>query len=417
MEKRTRKRKVVDYNTDEEKAQKQKKTAKTGREENSEKVIKTTPKVTQQGWDYYESVIIKDNNSTSSDKILALDLDGTLIETKSEESFPIDGDDWKFIYSNKLQERLNEYHNMGYKIVIISNQSGMSNGKQDVGEWQKKLDNIVNSLKLPILVMASKEKDYFRKPSVGMWKLMIEKFNSIQPDLSKCIYVGDAAGREKTHLRKKDHSDSDYKFALNCGIAFKTPEEFFINQKEKIPKLDFNPKKYTGEEYKAAEFISDKKEIIVFVGSPGSGKTSFFKKYLEPNGYIHINQDKLKTQQKCIKLADQNLKEGKSVVIDCTNPAAKTRKVYLDLAKENNVQIRCFFFKYDKDLVMHLNNLRNINIARQHNSKSVADVIIHTWFKYIENPSMKEGFDEVKQIEFKPFFENEDDKKIFYMYS
>jgi bifunctional polynucleotide phosphatase/kinase len=415
MEKINRKRKIVNYDTDEENFEKQKKTQKN---EKKEQIIeKSSNKKNQEGWENYQSVIIKDNQSISSDKVLGLDLDGTIVEPKSGKAFPINGDDWRLLFNNKLTAKLNEYHNAGYKLIIFSNQSGMSIGKQDVQDWQRKLDNIVFTLKLPILVMAAKETDYFRKPSIGMWKLMTEKFNKMEPDLSKCIYVGDAAGRDKAAHRKKDHNDSDYKFALNCGISFKTPEEFFLEQKEELPNFDFNPKDIKQDEYKAEDLISNKKEIIIFVGSPGSGKTSIFKKYLEPNGYIHINQDTLKTQPKCIKVAEQNLKEGKSVVIDCTNPAAKTRSVYVDLAKENEVPIRCFYFKFDKELVMHLNKLRKINNERQHHTKSVADVIIHTWFKHLEVPNVNEGFEEVKEIEFKPFFVNEKDKEIFYMYS
>ncbi len=412
-----RKRKVINYDTDEEKLQKQGKKNNAKFNQVEEKPSKSPKKAYQDGWEDYESVIVKDYYSITSDKILGLDLDGTLVEPKSGKAFPIDGDDWKLLHNSKVKDKLTEYHNNGYKLVIISNQSGMSSGKQDINEWQRKLDNIQFALKLPILAMASKGNDYYRKPAIGMWKLITDKFNTVQPDLAKCIYVGDAAGRDKTHLRKKDHGDSDYKFALNCGIDFYTPEEFFFGIKEKLPKINFDPSKYKEDQYDPKDLISEKKEIIVFVGSAGCGKTSFFKKYLLPNGYVHINQDTLKSQQKCIKVADENLKQGMSVAIDCTNPGATTRSVYIDLAKQNQVPIRCFYFKYEKDLVFHLNNLRIINFARKHNTKSVPGVIIHTWYKNIEVPSVKEGFSEIKEIEFKPFFENDDDKKIFYMYS
>lgn len=69
-------------------------------------------------------------------------------------------------------------------------------------------------------------------------------------DVSKCFYVGDAAGRAagwKTKA-KKDHSCGDRKFADNIGIRFYTPEEFFL--KESVSEFswgDFDPKKVSSD--------------------------------------------------------------------------------------------------------------------------------------------------------------------------
>lgn len=36
-------------------------------------------------------------------------------------------------------------------------------------------------------------------------------------------------------------------------------------------------------------------EIVLFCGSPGAGKSSFYWKHLQPLGYARVNQDILKT--------------------------------------------------------------------------------------------------------------------------
>ena len=55
-----------------------------------------------------------------------------------------------------------------------------------------------------------------------MWEHFARECNGgVAPDLDRCFYVGDAAGRPG------DHSDSDRAFARAVGVKFLTPEAFF----------------------------------------------------------------------------------------------------------------------------------------------------------------------------------------------
>lgn len=69
-----------------------------------------------------------------------------------------------------------------------------------------------------------------------------------------------------------------------------------------------------------------------------SGKTSFYRRYFAD--HAHVNQDTLGTRDKCLKAAKGHLLEKRAVVIDNTNRDAKTRKVWVDLAKEFGVPVR-----------------------------------------------------------------------------
>jgi len=130
----------------------------------------------------------------------------------------------------------------GFKIVIFTNQGGISKGKTDKGDWQCKVDAVQKALGVPIQVFAATESDYYRKPSVGMWETMIKHYNGgAEVDLASSTYVGDAAGREKSGARKKDFSNSDHKFAKNVGLKFETPEMYFHGQKETLPSFEFEP--------------------------------------------------------------------------------------------------------------------------------------------------------------------------------
>ena len=72
--------------------------------------------------------------------------------------------------------------------------------------------------------------DQYRKPSINMWNHLENSHNGdVKINKKQSFFCGDAAGRKtKTH---KDFSDSDLKFALNVGVAFKTPEVIFLGHK------------------------------------------------------------------------------------------------------------------------------------------------------------------------------------------
>lgn len=43
-------------------------------------------------------------------------------------------------------------------------------------------------------------------------------------------------------------------------------------------------------------------EMILMVGAPATGKSTFRKRYLEPHGYVAVNRDTMGTMQKCVKV-------------------------------------------------------------------------------------------------------------------
>lgn len=253
-----------------------------------------------------------------------------------------------------------------------------------------------------------------------MWKFFEKNLNGgVAIDKTQSTFVGDAGGRPKEWKKgkKKDFSCSDRAFASNIGLTFKTPEEFFLGEEAAVfewdsidphkllESIDADLKEFTGEEPVA----SDKQEVIVLVGRPASGKSTFAKKHLIPKGYVHINQDTLKTKDKCIKAAREALNNGKSVVIDNTNPNPDVRKDYIALAKEKGVNIRCYYFDLDLGVSHHLNFYRE----KIQGTRRVPDVGFNTYKAKYKEPNTEEGFVEVKKISFVPDFASEEHKQLF----
>ncbi|CDH59919.1 bifunctional polynucleotide phosphatase kinase-like [Lichtheimia corymbifera JMRC:FSU:9682] len=356
------------------------------------------------------SVIIArtDTSEFRSSRIAAFDLDGTLIKTKSGRVHSKDSGDWQWWHKD-IPTTMQKLQDDGYGIVIFSNQNGL-NTDQRLKSFKTKIQDILGQLPMNIWFMASLEKDQYRKPMTGMWEwfeTVANHGNTV--DFDKSFYVGDAAGRPDQWKEglKKDHSAADRKFAANTGLTFYTPEEYFLKEA---------PAQYSWGSFSPQDYlhplplftptssplvpVTPTIEVIVFVGYPASGKSKFATTYLTPKGYVYVNQDTLRTKEKCIAACEKALKDKKPVIIDNTNPNAASRAPYIKLAAEAGVPVRCFRFTADEHLARHNNMYRAV-----HDSDSgrqvLSDVVFRTFKARLQEPTLSEGFKEIKHINFR----------------
>jgi len=278
----------------------------------------------------------------------------------------------------------------------------------------------------------------------------------------------------KIRKQKKDFSCDDRKFAININLTFHTPEFIFCNEQDhKVFEWhSLNPhewykqhlKKY--EEFKKLNKENENKndndnknddnnknnnndnnnknknannnihnhkdikfwfhgnlpiaknkdtlDMVIMVGPPACGKSTFVKKYLISNGYEWINRDTLKTPEKCLSRAREALSKGINCVIDNTNPDKDARAPYIKLGVEFKANIRLFYVDIDKELAQHLNIVRermtNGDTAR------IKDLVYNMFFKKLRengniNGKFKEQINEVCKIDFFPQFNDEKEKK------
>jgi len=351
---------------------------------------------------------------TASDKVASFDMDDTLIKTASGRKFPTGRNDWQW-WDKSVKAKLIELHEQGFKIVIFSNQNGIEKGNVTASTITGKILDMCKELGFPIQAFLSISSDNYRKPSPDIWYMFIDEYNDkLEAEKNEeTFYCGDAGGRPVgiTRSKKKDFSCSDRKFALNIPIKFYTPETYFLSWDEQEFDIGFDPVEFLEnskeEKPDVNDVISTTQEIVINVGMPGSGKSTFSKRYFGKNGYTIINKDTLKTQKKCESEAHLALGNGKSIVVDNTNPDTAARSVYVKMAKKYNVPIRCFYYKTPQPLSEHL------NILRSHMSggsiKKIGIIVYRTFNKKFEKPKKSEGFEEVREIDFIPDFEEDED--------
>jgi bifunctional polynucleotide phosphatase/kinase len=367
------------------------------------------------GWTKVDSLLVRsDAACAGSDRVFGFDMDSTLIVTKSGKVFGTSRDDWKW-FDASVPRKLAELHKAGYKLVIFSNQGGIGGKGYDETKARMicaKVDLLVAAAGVPVQAFLATAEDQFRKPATAMWDLMVSRFNDgVAPNLADCHYVGDAAGRPAGWRAgaKKDFSCSDRKFAHNVGLTFHTPETYFMGLPEAksfswdgINPAELLAKAGQGEVCEGGVGSIVRKgvlELVIFVGAPASGKSTFAKKYLAPNGYVWVNRDTLTTPAKCQKAVQEALAAGKSVVLDNTSPAAAARAEYVRIAQSYKARVRCFRFTTDREICVHLNMFRErqSNGAQPH----VPKIGFNLFFAQLEEPSVHEGFDEVKRIFFR----------------
>ena len=165
------------------------------------------------------------NEILKNKNILFCDLDGTLIETISGETFP------KGIWDMKLRfdvldaiKKLNPEY-----VLIVSNQGGIENGFVDAQKFSTKLFYIVESIGeycgcecYAMHCDTNNKSDQYRKPNTKMLETLLEDYvgDDVEYIKEKSLMIGDASGKEG------QFSDSDKKTAENFGIDYMDVNDF-----------------------------------------------------------------------------------------------------------------------------------------------------------------------------------------------
>ena len=320
--------------------------------------------------------VVCSRGRTPTQKVAAFDLDGTLVRPASGNIHPKNEHDWQWLAD--VRERLRTLAKAGFSVVIISNQGSKNPAK--IEQFRNRVDLISSEIDNPFLSMAGLGDSRYRKPQTGMWEFYKSTF-SANPS-PESFFVGDAAGRAK------DFNDTDRTFALNCGLRFYTPEEYFYDTAPEPFKLKLTFSDFLHrEDPKEHSFATSPQELLVCVGPPASGKSSYVKTHIAPHGYVVVNQDSLKTKQACVKAVETALKNGKSVVLDNTNPSKECRKVYIDIARAQNIGTRILLLDTSPAIWQHNNAYRHASGIKDR----IPDIVYRIYKKKYEAPSAEEG--------------------------
>jgi predicted kinase len=128
-------------------------------------------------------------------------------------------------------------------------------------------------------------------------------------------------------------------------------------------------------------------EAIVFIGIPGSGKSSFYKERFYAT-HLRINRDMLKTRERERALIESCLKIKQRFALDNVNATRADRGEVIAAARATRFRVIGYFFQVSTRVAVARNKERS-------GKAQIPLAGIFGAYKRLEPPSLAEGFDEL----------------------
>jgi len=128
-------------------------------------------------------------------------------------------------------------------------------------------------------------------------------------------------------------------------------------------------------------------ELIIFIGIPASGKSSFYQINFFDT-HLRINLDMLKSRHREYEIFQKCLELKQKIVIDNTNPTINDRKKYILPAKENGYKVFGYYFRSQIAESLRRNEKRK-------DKKRIPEVGVKSSHSKLQLPTTEEGFDEL----------------------
>lgn len=135
-------------------------------------------------------------------------------------------------------------------------------------------------------------------------------------------------------------------------------------------------------------------ELIIFVGLQASGKSTYYHNHFAAT-HVHVSKDLMPNARnrddRQLQLIDAALAQGRSVVVDNTNPTPAARAPLIEAGRRHGARVLAYYFEATVRDCVARNRLRE-------GKARVPDVAIFVTAKKMVPPGRNEGFDEVRVI-------------------
>lgn len=325
----------------------------------------------------------------------------------------------------KLLERV---HSRRTSISIVDKPTGEGSStpvikvdKPAINEEEAKLLDTVN--KMPIGNLDSKKGPI---PQLTLPKSSTKKEQS------------SSIKNEQSHLELRSPVSAKIRavtgsLAIAAKISFLTPEEFIYKESPRTRQFNgFDPKAFLASLPKNAEtnqnlllakikqLLLDRPSLLIMIGYPATGKSTMAAKMADSN--IQVIHKDLATGNIQNQIVD-NIKAGKSVILDATNPKKIGRMTVCQDVKMRTQETPIYYLIIHSniDVAKHMNRWRawltNVNnmlpAAVAFHKKPIPAPAFFNFMNSYQEPTTDEGVTQIFNTSVVPVFTSEESKARF----
>ena len=155
--------------------------------------------------------------------------------------------------------------------------------------------------------------------------------------------------------------------------------------------------------------------IYMLIGFPASGKSTYSLELAKETNSIILNRDTIGGVLKdLVKLIDKD----NNYILDNTNLSIKTRKVFIDKAKELNIEINAIYIKSNIEdcMIRCMNRMyEKYGTIYFEGGEDLSPIVLFKSRKELEEPSLDEGFSDIKVVNAKKLEFNDFNNKCVFL--
>jgi D-glycero-D-manno-heptose 1,7-bisphosphate phosphatase len=153
----------------------------------------------------------------------------------------------------------------------------------------------------------------------------------------------------------------------------------------------------------------------MLIGFPASGKSTYSLELAKETNSIILNRDTIGGVLKdLVKLIDKD----NNYILDNTNLSIKTRKVFIDKAKELNIEINAIYIKSNIEdcMIRCMNRMyEKYGTIYFEGGEDLSPIVLFKSRKELEEPSLDEGFSDIKVVNAKKLEFNDFNNKCVFL--